>query len=239
MRWYGQAERPRRRTRSWLRSLGTSTGKRCREAGGEGGTQGEASPDYGTGAGPVRGRGAKGLRIGAASPGCRIVYNSLSKGGSTTPNSGVTHGVVAEANRVAHRTLGVIADQTIALDGVRTKRHYPVRLRRIRYRDPQSDKTLVFITNRTGLDALTVCGLYQSRWQVELFFKWVKQHLRVKRFLGVSENAVKSQLWIAVSVYVLVAILRKRLGIDTSLYTMLQILRSCRLNKSRYMKHLR
>ena len=122
------------------------------------------------------------------------------------------------------RTLGVIADQTIALDGVRTKRHYPVRLRRIRYRDPQSDKTLVFITNRTGLDALTVCGLYQSRWQVELFFKWVKQHLRVKRFLGVSENAVKSQLWIAVSVYVLVAILRKRLGIDTSLYTMLQIL---------------
>ena len=107
---------------------------------------------------------------------------------------------------------------------MRTKRHYPDRLRRIRYRDPQSDKTLVFITNRTGLDALTVCGLYQNRWQVELFFKWVKQHLRVKRFLGVSENAVKSQLWIAVSVYVLVAILRKRLGIDTSLYTMLQIL---------------
>ena len=107
---------------------------------------------------------------------------------------------------------------------MRTKRHYPDRLRRIRYRDPQSDKTLVFITNRTGLDALTVCGLYQSRWQVELVFKWVKQHLRVKRFLGVSENAVESQLWIAVSVYVLVAILRKRLGIDTSLYTMLQIL---------------
>ena len=122
------------------------------------------------------------------------------------------------------RTLGVIADQTIALDGVRTKRYYPDRLRRIRYQDPQSDKTLVFLTNRTGLDALTVCALYQSRWQVELFFKWVKQHLRVKRFLGVSENAVKSQLWIAVSVYVLVAILRKRLGIDTPLYTMLQIL---------------
>ena len=122
------------------------------------------------------------------------------------------------------RTLGVIADQTIALDGVRTKRSYPDRLRRIRYKDPQSDKTLVFLTNRTGLDALTVCALYQSRWQVELFFKWVKQHLRVKRFLGVSENAVKSQLWIAVSVYVLVAILRKRLGIDTPLYTMLQIL---------------
>ena len=122
------------------------------------------------------------------------------------------------------RTLGVIADQTVALDGVRTKRHYPDRLRRIRYRDPQSDNTLVFITNRTGLDAVTVCGLYQNRWQVELFFKWVKQHLRVKRFLGVSENAVKSQLCIAVSVYLLVAILRKRLGIDTPLYPMLQIL---------------
>ena len=107
---------------------------------------------------------------------------------------------------------------------MQTKEHYPDRLRRIRYKDPQSDKTLVFLTNRTGLDALTVCGLYKSRWQVELFFKWVKQHLRVKRFLGVSENAVKSQLWIAVSVYVLVAILRKRLQIDTPLYTMLQIL---------------
>ena len=82
----------------------------------------------------------------------------------------------------------------------------------------------MFLTNRTGLDALTVCSLYKSRSQIELFFKWVKQHLRVKRFLGVSENAVKSQLWIAVSVYVLVAILRKRLEIDTPLYTMLQIL---------------
>ena len=122
------------------------------------------------------------------------------------------------------RTLGVIADQTIALDGVRTKQHYPDRLRRIRYKDPESEKTLVFLTNRTGLDALTVCALYQSRWQVELFFKWVKQHLRVKRFLGVSENAVKTQLWVAVSVYVLVAIIRKRLEIDTPLYTMLQIL---------------
>ena len=122
------------------------------------------------------------------------------------------------------RTLGVIADQTIALDGVQGKLRYPERLRRIRYREPESDRTLVFLTNRTGLDALTICGLYKSRWQVELFFKWVKQHLRVKRFLGVSENAVKSQLWIAVSVYVLVAIIRKRLGIDTPLYTMLQIL---------------
>ena len=122
------------------------------------------------------------------------------------------------------RTIGVIADQTIALDGVRTRRLYPDRLRRIRYKDPKSGKTLVFLTNRTGLHATTVCSLYKSRWQVELFFKWIKQHLRIKRFLGVSENAVKSQLWIAVSVYVLAAILRKRLEITTPLYTMLQIL---------------
>lgn len=112
----------------------------------------------------------------------------------------------------------------ITLEGVQTKLRYPERLRRIRYREPQTGRSLVFLTNRTGLDALTICGLYKSRWQVELFFKWVKQHLRVKRFLGVSENAVKSQLWVAVSVYVLVAIIRKRLGIDTPLYTMLQIL---------------
>ncbi len=122
------------------------------------------------------------------------------------------------------RTLGVISDQIIALGGAQAKLRYRDRLRRVRYRDPQSGQTLVFLTNRTGLDAVTICGLYKSRWQVELFFKWVKQHLRVKRFLGVSENAVKSQLWIAVSVYVLVAIIRKRLGIDTPLYTMLQIL---------------
>ena len=122
------------------------------------------------------------------------------------------------------RTLGVIADQMVTLEGVQTKLRYPDRLRRIRYREPQTGRTLVFLTNRTGLDALTICGLYKSRWKVELFFKWVKQHLRVKRFLGVSENAVKSQLWVAVSVYVLVAIIRKRLGIETPLYTMLQIL---------------
>ena len=122
------------------------------------------------------------------------------------------------------RTLGIIADQTVALDGVRTERYYPAHLRRIRYKDPDSGKTLVFLTNRTGLDALTVCALYTSRWDVELFFRFVKGHLRVKRFLGTSANAVKTQLWIAISVYVLVAILRKRLGIDTPLHTMLQIL---------------
>ena len=122
------------------------------------------------------------------------------------------------------RALGLIADQTVALDGVRSKSYYPEHLRRIRYKDPASDKTLVFLTNRANLPALTVCDLYRSRWKVELFFKFVKGNLRIQRFLGTSENAVKSQLWIAVSVYVLVAILRKRLAIDTPLHTMLQIL---------------
>ena len=125
---------------------------------------------------------------------------------------------------LTQRSLGIIADQTIALYGVRTQRYYPAHLRRIRYKDPDSGKTLVFLTNRAGLDALTVCALYKSRWDVELFFKSVKGHLRVKRFLGTSANAVKTRLWIAISVYVLVAILRKRLGIDTALHTMLQIL---------------
>ena len=138
----------------------------------------------------------------------------------------------AKKNLRAHRVYsapndrprGVIADQRIALDGPTSKKKYPEHLRRIRFKDPASKRTLVFLTNRTDLSALTVCALYKSRWQVELFFKWIKQHLRVKRFFGTSENAVKSQLWVAVSVYVLVAIIRKRLGIETSLYRMLQIL---------------
>ena len=122
------------------------------------------------------------------------------------------------------RQRGVVADQTIALDGPASKRRYPAHLRRIRYRDPVSGKMLVFLTNRTDLDALTICDLYKSRWQVELFFKWIKQHLRIKRFFGTSENAVKSQLWVAVSVSVLVATISKQLGIETPLYAMLQIL---------------
>ena len=137
------------------------------------------------------------------------------------------------------RTLGVIADQTVALDGVRTKQHYPDRLRRIRYKDPQSDKTLVFLTNRTGLDALTVCNLYKSRWQVELFFKWVKQHLRVKRFLESrrtrsSRNCgspSRSMCWLQSSASALKSTLR-----STQCY---RFSPSCRLNKSHYMKHLR
>jgi len=122
------------------------------------------------------------------------------------------------------RTTGLICDQTIALDGYLTQRDYPEHLRRIRFRDAETGKTLVFLTNQTTLPALTICALYKRRWQVELFFKWIKQHLRIKRFYGTSENAVKTQIWIAVSVYVLVAIVRKRLGLEVSLYTLLQVL---------------
>jgi hypothetical protein len=137
----------------------------------------------------------------------------------------------AKSNLNAHRvysaptdrSAGVIADQTIALDGHYTKRDYPVHLRRVRFRDAKTGKTLVFLTNLTALPALTVCDLYKSRWQVELFFKWIKQHLRIKKFYGTSENAVKTQIWIAVSVYVLVAIVRKRLKLDTSLCTLMQV----------------
>jgi hypothetical protein len=137
----------------------------------------------------------------------------------------------AKSNLNAHRvysaatdrTTGVIADQTIVLDGYYTRRDYPEHLRRVRFRDPKTGKPLVFLTNQTGLPASTICDLYKSRWQVELFFKWIKQHLRIKRFYGTSENAVKTQIWIAVSVYVLVAIVRKRLKLDASLYTLMQV----------------
>lgn len=121
------------------------------------------------------------------------------------------------------RTTGVICDQTIALNGFYPGQGYPEHLRRIRFRD-EAGKRLVFLTNHTRLPALTVCALYRSRWQVELFFKWIKQHLRIKRFFGTSENAVKTQIWIAVSVYVLVAIIKKRLKLEASLHTLLQIL---------------
>jgi transposase len=138
----------------------------------------------------------------------------------------------AKSNLNAHRvysaptdrTTGVIADQTIALDGLRTSRDYPVHLRRIRFHDAEKAKTLTFLTNQTALPALTICDLYKSRWQVELFFKWIKQHLRIKQFYGTSENAVKTQIWIAVSVYVLVAIVRKRLKLEAPLYTLLQVI---------------
>jgi transposase len=121
------------------------------------------------------------------------------------------------------RSTGIICDQTIALDGFYTKQDYPSHLRRVRFKDPETGKTLVFLTNQMTLPTATICALYKNRWQVELFFKWIKQHLRIKRFFGTSENAVKTQIWIAVSVYVLVAIVKKRLAIDASLYTLLQI----------------
>lgn len=122
------------------------------------------------------------------------------------------------------RANGIICDQTIALSGYYSHQRYPIHLRRIRFKDPESGKTLVFLTNLFGLPATTICALYKARWQVELFFKWIKQHLRIKKFFGTSENAVKTQIWTAVSVYVLVAIVKKRLDLNASLYTLLQIL---------------
>jgi hypothetical protein len=122
------------------------------------------------------------------------------------------------------KSTGLLCDQTIVLDGVYTGTTYPEKLRRIKYRDPGTDKILVFLTNNFVLPALTIAQLYRCRWQVELFFKWIKQHLRIKAFYGTSENAVRTQLWVAVSVYVLVAIIKKRLDIRLSLYTILQVL---------------
>jgi hypothetical protein len=122
------------------------------------------------------------------------------------------------------RTTGLVCDQTIRLTGFYSSRDYPDQLRRVRYRDPETGRRLTFLTNNTSFPALTVAELYRCRWQVELFFKWIKQHLRIKSFYGTSENAVKTQIWIAISAYVLIAILRKKLGIDRNLYTILQIL---------------
>ncbi len=123
----------------------------------------------------------------------------------------------------ADRSTGIICDQTVALTGIISRKDYPEHLRRIRFKDPETGKALVFLTNNFTLPAATICTLYKARWQVELFFKWIKQHLRIKKFYGNSENAVKSQIWIAVSVYVLVAIVKKRLNLGASLYTLLQI----------------
>ena len=122
------------------------------------------------------------------------------------------------------RTTGVICDQRIALNGFYVSKDYPEHLRRVKFRDPESGKTLVFLTNNMTLPPLSIAALYKSRWQVELFFKWIKQHLRIKRFLATSENAVKTQIWCAVSTYVLIAIVKKELHLDASLYTCLQIL---------------
>ena len=122
------------------------------------------------------------------------------------------------------RTTGLICDQVVVPAGVTTSVNYPDRLRRIKYRDQERNKVLVLLTNNFVLPALTITELYRARWQVELFFKWIKQHLRIKSFFGTSHNAVKSQLWIAISVYVLIAIIRKRLNLELNLHTILQIL---------------
>lgn len=122
------------------------------------------------------------------------------------------------------RSTGIIADQTIMLAGLRSCDNYPEKLRRIVYRDPITNKRLVFLTNNFSLAATTIAKLYKSRWQIELFFKWIKQHPRIKAFFGTSENAVRTQIWIAVSTYVLVAIIKKRLKLQHRLYTILQIL---------------
>jgi IS4 transposase len=125
---------------------------------------------------------------------------------------------------VADRNRGVICDQRVMLEDRKTSKKYPEQIRRIRFKDPDSGKTLVFLTNNTALPALTIAALYKSRWQVELFFKWIKQHLRIKRFLATSENAVKTQIWCAIATYVLIAIVKKELKLNASLYTCLQIL---------------
>lgn len=122
------------------------------------------------------------------------------------------------------KTSGLRCDQSIVLTGVRSAHDYPVVLRRVKFYDAEHDRLLVFLTNNFELPALLITQLYRLRWQVELFFKWIKQHLRIKAFFGTSENAVKTQVWIAIAVYVLVAIVRKRLHVDASLYTVLQIL---------------
>ncbi len=122
------------------------------------------------------------------------------------------------------KKLGTLCDQTIRLSGFYTSQEYPDTLRRIKYHDNESDRTFIFITNNFVVPPLTIAQLYKCRWQVELFFKWIKQHLRIKAFYGTSVNAVKTQIWIALSVYLIVAIIKKRLRLELSLYTILQIL---------------
>jgi IS4 transposase len=122
------------------------------------------------------------------------------------------------------RSTGLLCDQTVLLNGFYATQHYPENLRRIRFKDAETGKTFIFLTNNFVLSPLTIAAPYKNRWQVELFFKWIKQHLRIKKFLVNSENAVKTQIWCAVSTYVLIATVKKELQIKSSLYTLLQIL---------------
>jgi hypothetical protein len=127
-------------------------------------------------------------------------------------------------SHLVDKSTGVVCDQSILLTVTKSAGDYPDKLRRVRYYDVETDKTLVFLTNNFLLPAITIAQLYKQRWQVELFFKWIKQHLRIKRFFGTSETAVKTQIWIAISVYLIVAIIKKRLNLQESLYTILQVL---------------
>lgn len=122
------------------------------------------------------------------------------------------------------KATGMRCDQTIVLTGINSSMNYPEKLRRVRFFDEEKNKRLTFLTNNFILSSITIAQLYKCRWQIELFFRWIKQHLRIKSFYGTSENAVKTQIWIAISVYLLVAIIKKRLNLDMSLYTFLQIL---------------
>ena len=122
------------------------------------------------------------------------------------------------------KSTGLICDQTIRLTSRKGRKNYPQTLRRVKYRDPERGKVLVFLTNNFALPALTIAALYKRRWQVELFFKWIKQHLRIKKFYGYSENAVRTQLWIAVATYCLLAIIKKDLKADRDLHEIQEIL---------------
>ncbi len=136
------------------------------------------------------------------------------------------------------KSTGLICDQTIVLTGPKSKKLYPKALRLVRFKDQESGKVYTFLNNDFMLPALTIPELYKSRWKVELFFRWIKQHLRIKAFYGTSENAVKTQIWIAISAYVLVAIAKKKLELERDLYTLLQILNVTLSRKCRSDKHL-
>ncbi len=127
-------------------------------------------------------------------------------------------------SRPVDKSIGVQSDQMVILEGFYSRKAYPEKLRRIRYFDTDQNKRLVFLTNNLALSSWTIAQLFQCRWQIEIFFKWIKQHLRIKAFYGTTENAVKTQIWIAITIYLLVAIIKKQLKIDLSLYTILQIL---------------
>lgn len=137
------------------------------------------------------------------------------------------------------KSSGLRCDQTVRLTGYYSHQHYPVHFRRIKYYDAEQDKNLVFLTNNFRLSPLTIAELYRNRWKVELFFKWIKQHLRIKAFYGTFQNAVKTQIWIAICTYLAVAILKKQLKIEMSLYTILQILSVSLFEKIRIYQLLR